>query len=261
MAPRAVLPSDGCAWVTGASSGIGRAVALELARRGWIVAATSRRGDALAELALEATDLLGTIHPFPGDVRDAERLAVIVREIGAAVGPPALGFLNAGVAPYVRAPNLDLEAVKQAIDVNLMGVFNGLAVLMPVMAERSLGQIAVTASVAGYGGLPQAAAYGASKAAVITACEALKFDCDRVGIKLQLVNPGFVETPMTAKNRFPMPFIVTDEAAARRIVDGFAAGGFEITFPRRLSYLLKAINLLPYPLYFGILGRLTGFRR
>ena len=260
-APRSMLPADGCAWITGASSGIGRAVALELARRGWIVAASARREDDLQALARDADGLLGSIAPHPADVTHAEALKAAMEAVIAAHGPIALAFFNAGVAPYVRAPNLDLAGVRQAVEVNIMGVFNGLAAILPVMAERATGQIAVTASVAGYGGLPKSAAYGASKAAMINACEALKFDCDALGIKLQLVNPGFVETPLTAKNDFPMPFMISEADAAKRTVDGFEGSAFEITYPKRLSYILKFVNMLPYALYFWIVGRTTGFRK
>lgn len=129
------------------------------------------------------------------------------------------------------------------------------------MAARGKGQIAVNASLAGYRGLPGAAAYGASKAAAIHLCEALRFDCERHGIRLQLVNPGFVETPMTKRNRFPMPFMVSLEAAAVRIVEGFARGGFEIVFPRRLAWLMKGMRLLPYPAYFWAIRKLAGEHR
>ncbi|HFH2921718.1 TPA: SDR family NAD(P)-dependent oxidoreductase [Pseudomonas aeruginosa] len=106
-----------------------------------------------------------------------------------------------------------------------------------------------------------AAAYGASKAAAIHLCEALRFDCERHGIRLQLVNPGFVETPMTKRNSFPMPFMVSLEAAAARIVEGFARGGFEIVFPRRLAWLMKGMRLLPYPAYFWAIRKLAGEHR
>jgi short-subunit dehydrogenase len=96
---------------------------------------------------------------------------------------------------------------------------------------------------------------------MIHMCEALRFDCDRLGLVMQVVNPGFVETPLTGKNDFPMPFLMKQEVAAKRVCDGFAKGGFEITFPRRFAYLLKAINLLPYPLYFWIVGLMTGARK
>jgi NAD(P)-dependent dehydrogenase (short-subunit alcohol dehydrogenase family) len=261
MAPARVSPSDGCAWITGASSGIGRGVALEMARRGWTVAITARRQAELEAVALEAAGLRGRIVAHPGDVTDIDTVRRTVETIQAAHGPVALTFLNAGIAPYVRAPDLDVPAFRQAIDVNLMGVINGIAAVMPGMAAAGRGQIAVNASIAGYGGLPKSAAYGATKAALINMCEALKFDCDNLGLVMQLVNPGFVETPLTGKNDFPMPFILKNEDAARRTCDGFERGGFEITYPRRFAYMLKAINLLPYPLYFATVARMTGWRK
>ncbi len=261
MAPRRVTPQDGVAWITGASSGIGRGVALELARRGWTVAASARREAELEALAREAAGLSGRIVSHACDVTDPDAMRRAHDGIARAHGPVALVFLNAGISPYVRAPELDVAAFRQAVDVNLMGVIHGLAAAMPAMARQGFGQIAVNASIAGYGGLPKSAAYGATKAALINMCEALKFDCDNLGLVLQLVNPGFVETPLTGKNDFPMPFLMKNEEAARRTCDGFARGGFEITFPRRFAYLLKAVNLLPYPLYFAVVGRLTGWRK
>jgi short-subunit dehydrogenase len=255
-----VTPTDGVAWITGASSGIGKNVALELARRGWTVAISARREDELTKIVAESTGLKGRLIAFPLDVTDAEAFKRVHQSIEMAMGPVALVFLNAGIAPYVQAPELDLKAVRNVIEVNYFGVFAGLAAVMPGMARRSKGQIAVTASVAGYGGLPRAAAYGSTKAAVIYLCEALHFDCARHGILLQVVNPGFVRTPLTDKNDFPMPTIISEDEAARRTVDGFEKGRFEIAYPKRLAYVLKFINLLPYWLYFRIVGRSTGFR-
>jgi NAD(P)-dependent dehydrogenase (short-subunit alcohol dehydrogenase family) len=256
-----LLPSDGIAWITGASSGIGRSVALELARRGWTVAISARREEELLKIAAEASGLKGRIVAFPLDVTDGEASKRVFASIEAAMGPVALVFLNAGIAPYIQAPDLDLAAVRQVLDVNLFGAFAGMAAALPAMAKRGKGQIAVTASVAGYGGLPRAAAYGATKAAVIHLCEALKFDCDALGIKVQVVNPGFVRTPLTDKNDFPMPTIISQEDAARRTVDGFFQNRFEISYPRRLVWTLKLLNILPYWLYFPIVGRATGFRK
>jgi NAD(P)-dependent dehydrogenase (short-subunit alcohol dehydrogenase family) len=138
------------------------------------------------------------------------------------------------------------------------GAINLIGPLLRAMKPRRRGQIAVNASVAGYGGLPRAIAYSASKAALIAMCEALKFDADRLGITIQLVSPGFVKTPMTDKNDFPMPFIIPVEEAGRRIVEGFARGGFEIAFPRRMAWTLKLLNMLPYRAYFALVSRATG---
>lgn len=254
-------PEDGVAWVTGASSGIGEAVTLELARRGWTVAASARRLDRLEALALRAAGLPGRVVAHAGDVTQAEATRALVDGIEGVHGPIALAFLNAGVAPQSRPGGLDLSAFEEALSVNLLGVASGAATAMERMALRGRGQIAVNASLAGYRGLPGTAAYGSSKAAAIYLCEALKFDCDRHGIRLQLVNPGFVDTPMTRKNNFAMPFMITMEAAAARIVDGFERGGFEIAFPRRLAWLMKTLRLLPYPAYFWAMRRIAGGAR
>lgn len=250
-------PQDGVAWVTGASSGIGEAVALELAARGWTVAITARRLEQLEEIARRSASLPGRVVAHAGDVTETASMRAVVETIESVHGPVALAFLNAGVAPPTSGNVLDIEALETALAVNTLGAAKGLAAVLERMTLRGRGQIAVNASVVGYGGLPLAAGYGASKAAAIHLCETLKFDCDRLGIRLQLVNPGFIDTPMTRRNDFPMPFLLGIEEAGKRVVDGFEKGGFEITFPRRLSWTVKLINLLPYPAYFWVIGRFT----
>lgn len=254
-------PQDGVAWVTGASSGIGEAVARELARRGWTVAVTARRLDLIEDLARRAVGLPGRIVAHTGDVTDSAAMRAVVEAIETVHGPIALAFLNAGVAPQTRDEMLDVEALEAALAVNTLGVAKGIAAVLERMAQRGRGQIAVNASLAGYSGLPRSAAYGTSKAAVIHLCEVLKFDCDRLGIRLQLVNPGFVETSLTRRHGFAMPFLMQQEEAAKRIVDGFARAGFEIAFPRRLAWIMKLITLLPYPAYFGAMRRFTRLAR
>lgn len=247
-------PQDGVAWITGASSGIGAAVAIELARRGWTVAITARRVEALEAVAREAEGLSGRIVAHVGDVTDAQGMEGLAEAIESIHGPIALAFLNAGIAPGTKGSPVDLEGVELAMRVNLFGVAKGLSAALGRMMTRGRGQIAVNASLAGYRGVISAAAYGASKAAAIHLCEALYLDSRRMGIRLQLVNPGFVDTPMTRRNRFAMPFLMSVEDGARRIVDGFERGGFEITFPRRLAWMLKVARILPYPVYFALIG-------
>ena len=243
QSPQRMRPGDGVAWITGASSGIGEAVALELARQGWTVAITARRLELLEDIARRAEGLPGRILAHAGDITDADSMKAVIEGVESVQGPIALAFLNAGIAPDSDGV-LDMEAFERIIAVNLVGVARGLSVLLERMSARGRGQIAVNASVAGYGG---------PKAAVIHLCETLRFDCDRAGITLQLVNPGWVATPMTRPKAVPMPFIMPPEAAARRIVEGLASSGFEITFPRRLSWPMKLLNLLPYPAYFWLL--------
>jgi short-subunit dehydrogenase len=139
-----------------------------------------------------------------------------------------------------------------------MGAVNLLAATMPGMIHRGGGQIAVVASVAGYRGLPRAAVYSATKAGLIALAEGLKFDLDRHGVKIQVINPGFVRTPLTDRNDFAMPFLMEVDAAVDRIVEGLASDRFEIAFPRRFAWALKLLGLLPDRLYFPLVARATG---
>lgn len=250
---------DGVAWVTGASSGIGRGTALELARRGYKVVATARRRDELETLASEAKDLKGSIIALEGDVLDEAGMESLVAKIESEQGPIALAFLNAGVYWPLRADPFDTKAFKKTFDVNVYGTIHSLAAILPRMTARGKGQIAITSSVAGYGGLPRAAAYSGSKAALIVMAESLKLDTDALGINLQLVNPGFVKTPLTDLNDHPMPFLLELDDASRRICDGFEKGGFEITFPWQLSRILKTLRLLPYNAYFSLMRKATNW--
>jgi NAD(P)-dependent dehydrogenase (short-subunit alcohol dehydrogenase family) len=248
-------PKDGIAWVTGASSGIGRASALELARRGWRVVATARRAEQLDELAREAAAAGLRIDAYSGDVTDRSAMSDIATRIEREAGPVALAFLNVGAAfPHDRGDWIG-ESFRRTMATNFDGALNCLGPLIPAMRTRGRGQIALMASVAGYGGLPGAAAYCASKAALIAMSESLKFSLERAGITMQIVCPGFVRTSMTERGDFPTPFLIECDDAARRICDGFERGGFEIAFPRRMVWPLKAINLLPYPAYFWLFGR------
>jgi len=247
-------PKDGLVWITGASSGIGRAVALELARRGYCVAVTARRIEALNALAKTSDH----IHAFPGDVTSREKMAGIVAKIEFMLGPVALAFLNAGLYLPAERHGFSPEIVQQTFDVNIGGTVNCLAPVVEAMRKRRKGQIVLTSSLAGYGGIPGSLAYGASKAALISMAEALRLTVDDDGINVQVVNPGFVTTEMTAYNKtFDMPFLMSAEAAAKRICDGFERGGFEITFPRRLAWTFKAARLLPYPLFLPLMKRAT----
>lgn len=246
-------PADGAVWVTGASAGIGRAVALRLADEGWTVWATARSADKLEALAAERP---GKIVPRPGDVMDREAMARIVREI-TSEGPLALAVLNAGVYYPMRAREFDAATARKTFDVNLTGVANGLDPVLKHMIARQAGHVAVTASVAGYRGLPAASAYSATKAGLIAMCESLALDLMDEGVRISVVNPGFVETDATSVNDFEMPFLMLTDEAARRIVDGLQKPGFEIAFPRRFAWFLRLVGLLPNQWYFHVWRRLT----
>lgn len=245
------------AWVTGASAGIGRALALKLVREGYSVVVTARRHDELVDLQHEAAGE-GRITVLDGDVTDPKDMERVLAAIEYDHGHLSLVILNAGVAIPVRGDDLHREAFEKSFAVNLNGVINCLLPAVAHMKAQGFGHIAIVSSVAGYGGLPTSAAYGASKAALINMAESLKFDLDRIGIRLQIVCPGFVDTPGAARIRFPRPALISAEQAADRIVAGLKSRRFEITFPRRFTYLVKLMRLLPYSLYFRILKGLTG---
>lgn len=246
-------PQDGIAWVTGASAGIGRALALRLAGQGFRVAVTARRADALHALAAEAPGLCA----YPGDVTDAARMAEIVNSIERDEGPIALAVLNAGVYDPAERAGFSREKVWRTIEANLGGAVACLDPLLPPMLARGRGQIALVASLAGYGGIPGSLAYGSAKAAMITMAEALALTYADAGLTIQVVNPGFVATAMTAANDYPMPFMMSPEAAATRIAAGLARGGFEIVFPRRLVWPMKLAGLLPYPVWLKLMAGAT----
>jgi short-subunit dehydrogenase len=242
-------------WITGASSGIGRELALQLARRGDSVAVSARRADELQKLAAEAGP--GRVLPYPVDVGDAAAMARAADEIEAALGPLDLAVFNAGTHAPVEIERFSAAPFRHLMEINYMGAVNGLAAVVPRFVARRAGHVAVVSSVAGYRGLPSASAYGPTKAALINLCESLKPDLDRYGVKISLINPGFVRTPLTDLNPFPMPFLMEADAAARRIVAGLDNGAFEITFPRRFTFMLKLARMLPYALYFRLVKRAT----
>lgn len=244
-------------WVTGAGKGIGYAVCLELARRGDRAAASARTEGDLAALVAATEGLPGSVAAFPLDVVDEVATRRCVDDIEANFGPIDIAILNAGTHIETFAWSFDSVPFRTLFDVNVMGVVHGLAALLPRFIERGRGHVVVVSSVAGYRGLPSASAYGASKAAVINMCEALKPELDATGVRMTLVNPGFVRTPLTARNPFPMPFLMDADAAARRLVEGLDRRRFEVTFPRRFTWIMKLLRLLPYALYFPLSRRLV----
>ena len=261
MTTYSARPEDGSAWVTGASSGIGRALALNLAREGYTVYATARGADALAELERAGQGLKGRIVAAPGDVTDADAMAALAERIDTEGSGLALAVFNAGIYLPVHGETLKVADFEKSFAVNLSGVVNGLVPALKRMKARGRGHLAIVSSVTGYGGMPTSAAYGATKAALINMAESLKFDLDKLGVRIQVINPGFVDTPATSDNAFDMPALLQPEEAASRIARGLRSPGFEITFPRRFTYLLKALQFLPYPAYFALMNAATGWKK
>lgn len=236
-------------WVLGASSGIGAEVAALLAARGARVAVSARSTDTLRSRFPQSLVV-------PADVTDAASLRAAAGEIAATWEGIDLTLNFAGTYREMRPWAMDLAAVRAIVDLNLTGAFNLLDALQPHLKPGT--GLGLVASVAGYGGLPNSLAYGASKAGLINLAQSLWLDYRARSVAVYLINPGFVETPLTAKNRFPMPFIIPAADAARRTVAGLERGDFEIHYPRRFTRLLKLLNLLPQGLYFRCVRRFTG---
>ncbi|SEB35471.1 Short-chain dehydrogenase [Nitratireductor aquibiodomus] len=244
----------GIVWVTGASSGIGRALALRLARNGWQVAASARSAAALEELA---ADQEGSIFPYPLDVTDMARTKQVHAEIELAMGSIDMAVLAAGTYKRDGAFDFRAQVAQSMIAVNLQGTCNALEPLLDSMMSRRRGKIAIMASVAGYNGLPGGATYGATKSALNNLCEAMKPEAERRNVSLSVINPGFVDTPLTARNDFPMPFLISADEAAASIEKGLEDGRYEIIFPWKMKLAIKFLHALPAMLRFTITRRLV----
>lgn len=233
-------------WITGASTGIGHEIALQLAARGVTVAASARSADKLA--------LLGAnIRPYPLDVTERTAVLATINSIERDLGPIDLAVLAAGTYTPVDVEGFSPAIFEIAMATNYLGVVNALAGLLPPMMSRRAGHVAWIASVAGYVGLPKAAAYGPSKAALINLAESLKPDLDIRGITVSVINPGFVETPLTAQNDFSMPFLMQAPEAARLSIEGLLKRRFEIAYPLRFVIIMKLARLIPYVLFFRLI--------
>lgn len=236
------------AWVTGASTGIGREIVLQLKAAGVKVAASARSPEKLAALG-------DGIVAIPLDVTDAEACKRAAERAEAELGPIDLVVLGAGTYSPVAIDDIDPRLFAHTMDTNYMGVVNCLAAVSPRMLARGSGHISWIASVAGFVGLPKAAAYGPTKAALINLAESLEPEMKLRGVRISVINPGFVATPLTAQNDFEMPFLMQPDEAARRTIEGLAAGRFEIAYPRRFVAILRALKALPYPVFFRLITR------
>ena len=239
-------------WLVGASSGIGLATAKALHARGARVVVSARKAQALEAFA--------QAHPgavaLPLDVTDAQAVRA------AAQGLMAEGSLDlvaycAGHYVAQRAFDFNLAEMRRHLDINYTGALHVLDAVLPGMLARGQGHVSLVASVAGYRGLPNSLAYGPTKAALINLAESLYADLHPRGLGVSVINPGFVQTPLTAQNRFPMPALITPEQAAWAMVQGWAQGRFEIHFPKRFTLWMKLWQWLPYRLYLPLVTRMA----
>ncbi len=236
-------------WLIGASTGIGAELAKSLAKRGARLALSARTPESLVALNLSDALLV------PCDVTDQQTLVDAHRLIYDALTHIDMIIYLAGIYEPMQAIDFDLPIAEKIVNVNYIGALRVSAVCVPYLRPND--GIAFVASVAGYRGLPNALAYGSSKAALIHLAECLYLELSFKKIGVWLINPGFVATRLTAKNDFEMPAIIGTNAAADEIIRGLASGNFEIHFPKRFTRILKIISLLPYRLYFRIVRRIT----
>lgn len=238
-------------WIVGASTGIGEALARELAARGARQVLSARGIERLSALtaALQGAVALRL------DVSAVSAMQVAAQEVVRLLGGLDVVILNAGTYQPLRAWELTPENIRATLNVNLLGVMDGVAMVLPGMLAAGQGHVVIVGSVAGYRGLPKAAVYGPSKAALINFAESIFMDLKPRGVAVSIVNPGFVATPLTAQNDFHMPALITPQVAAAEILDGLAKGRFEIHFPKRFSYGLKLLQILPARIYFWLVSR------
>jgi len=243
----------GVAWIIGGGSGIGAAVAARLAAEDWTVAISGRRRDRLDEVAAGHD----AIHAYPLDVTNPPGVTATIDRIVADLGRIDLMVFGAVAAVGAAPGHYPADRFETALDTNLLGLVRLLDPLVAQMQVQGGGQIAVLSSLAGYVGLPRAAMYSASKAALISLCQTMRVELAPKHIHVRLIAPGYVKSEFTARNDFPMPFLMETDAAARRIVDGLTRSSrFEIAFPWPMVAAMKLLRVLPYPLFFAIMARL-----
>jgi len=239
-------------WITGASSGIGKALAIKFATEGWHVAASARRGNLLQELKNNNLN----IHSFALDVKDESGAKKVFQDIIEKFKTIDICVFCTGIHDPDAEKKLSTEKIREIMETNFFGTLNCIMAVNDYLRERKNGHIAVVSSVAAYRGLPAASGYCASKSALTSLAESLYFDFKRYNVKVSVISPGFVKTPMTDKNKFPMPMIKSPEYAAEKIFIGLTKKNvFEIHFPITLTIMMKMLKIMPNWLYFFIVGR------
>ena len=243
-------------WITGASSGIGKALSIKFAQEGWIVAASARREGLLQEL----TKIDQNIHSFPLDVTNPEQCKKIFEDIKNKFNNIEISIFGTGIHDPNSEKKFNLDKIREIMEVNYFGTMNSINSVYDYYNDKKSGQISIISSVAGYRGLPAAGAYCASKSALTSFTESLRFEMIRKNVRVSLVSPGFIKTPMTDQNDFPMPMIKSPEFAAEQIYIGLTKKtGFEIHFPKAFTFFLKFLRILPNSIYFKLIN--MGYKR
>lgn len=250
---------DKTVMITGASSGIGKGLALELSKRGAKLGLVARRADKLAELTREIETANGKAIALPADVMDAASLATAATQLRRTFGPIDVLIANAGVGATVDGAELKGSTVAGVINVNVLGAANSVEAVVPEMVKRGSGQLVVISSLAAYRGLPKSAAYCASKAAVSAFFESLRLDLQPRGIDVTIIHPGFIKTPLTAGRHAQMPFLMELEDAVAEIIRAIEKRKKSYAFPWQLATIVRAGMIMPNFMYDWI-SRRNSFR-
>ena len=245
-------------WITGGSTGIGKALAIKFARKGWNVAVSARR----VELLNELSNSYEKISTFPLDVTDKLKCKEVFNEITNKFENIDICFFSTGTWNPKTEKDIDVEQMENVFKVNFFGTVNSIKAVEEHFRNKKNGIITIVSSIAGYRGLPNSTGYGPSKSALNNLAESLYFDFKRYNVRVCLVSPGFIKTPMTDKNDFKMPFLKTPEYAADQIYNGLLNKNiFEIHFPKALTIILKLLSFLPSKVYFSLIGRMTKYQK
>ena len=245
-------------WITGGSTGIGKALAIKFANMGWNVAISARR----EALIKEISDNNQNIYGFPLDVTNKSKCKEVFDEIRNKFQNIDICFFSTGTWNPIKEKDIDVEQIENVFKVNFFGTLNSIKVVEQYFKEKKNGTIAIVSSIAGYKGLPNSTGYGPSKSALNNLTESLYFDFKRSNVRVCLVSPGFIKTPMTDKNDFKMPFLKSAEYAAEKIYDGLINKNiFEIHFPKSLTLILKFLSFLPNKIYFHLVGKMTKYQK
>ena len=239
-------------WITGASSGIGRALAIKFSNEGWQVAASARRESLLNDLNKSNPN----IHAFVLDVKDEKSVRNVFQNILQKFETLDICVFATGIHDPEAEKKLSSEKIREIMETNFFGTLNCIMAVNSFFREKKDGHIAIVSSVAGYRGLPAASGYCASKAALTSLAESLYFDFKRKNVKVSLISPGFIKTPMTDKNRFPMPMIKSPEYAAEKMFVGLTKKNvFEIHFPFVFTIMMKLLKIMPNWLYLLLIDK------
>jgi short-subunit dehydrogenase len=251
-----MISKDRVVFLTGASSGIGEALAKELARKGAILGLLARRGDELTRIAREIEAEGGVAWTFECDVRDAKCVSEAAATMRKDFGHIDILLANAGIGGNnEKTRRLEPEAVKQVIDINLLGAVNSVHAVLPAMLERGSGHLVAISSLAGFRGLPRSAAYCASKAGMTALFESIRLDVQHKGVDVTIIQPGFIKTPLTSGREAKMPYLMELDDALERIISAIEKKKRFSAFPWQLATLVRAAQIFPAFLYDQIAGK------